>query len=121
MDRRGARTRCWPASGRSASWRKRSPRSMPGSRPCSRRRRRSRLLALEQSIQASETARVAGEKDLEQAGREIERVARHAETVRVETAQIEAEYRNAVELLGLLEQRIAAAREAEAGRESAMG
>ncbi|HMH49098.1 MAG TPA: chromosome segregation protein SMC [Candidatus Acidoferrum sp.] len=81
---------------------------------------RGRLVALDRSIQARETARVAGDKDLEQAGREIERVERHAETVRIETGQVEAEYQNAIELLGRLEQRITAAREAEAGRESAM-
>src|SRR5712692_6999383 len=81
---------------------------------------RARLIALDQAIQARETARMAGEKDLEQAAREIERVGRHAETVRIETGQVEAEYENAIELLGRLEQRIAAAREAEAGRESAM-
>jgi chromosome segregation protein len=81
---------------------------------------RTRLIELDQAIQTRETARMAGEKDLEQAAREIERVGRHAETVRIETGQVEAEYRNAIELLGRLEQRIAAAREAEAGRESAM-
>jgi chromosome segregation protein len=81
---------------------------------------RARLVAVEGTIQARETALVAGEKDLEQAAREIERVGRHAETVRIETAQVDAEYESATEVLGRLEQRIAAAREAEAGRESAM-
>jgi chromosome segregation protein len=81
---------------------------------------RARLIALDQAIHGRETARVAGEKDLEQAGRDLERVGRHAETVRIETDQVDAEYRDAVALLERLEQRIAAAREAEAGRESAM-
>ena len=81
---------------------------------------RARLMALDQSIQDRETARVAGEKDLEQVARELERVGRHSETVRIETDQVEAEYRDALVLLQRLEQRIAAAREAEAGRENAM-
>src|SRR5262249_43286534 len=82
--------------------------------------RRARLTTLDQSIQIRETARLAGEKDLEQAARELERVQRHAETVRIETGQVVAEYQNALELLGRLEQRIAATRETEVGRESAM-
>jgi chromosome segregation protein len=81
---------------------------------------RPRLLALDQSIQARETARIAGEKDLEQAARELERVERHAETVRIERGQVEAEHQEALDLLGRLEQRITAAREAEGGRESAI-
>ena len=81
---------------------------------------RARLATLDQSIQARETARIAGEKDLEQAARELERVLRHAETVRIERGQVETEYQETLDLLGLLEQRIATAREAEAGRESAM-
>jgi len=79
---------------------------------------RARLAALDGAIQARETARVAGDKDLEQAARELERVQRHAETVRIEAGQVEAEYREAFDLLGRLEQRIAAAREAEMGRET---
>jgi chromosome segregation protein len=81
---------------------------------------RAELTALEQSIQARETARMSGDKDLEQAARELERVHRHAETVRIETGQVEGEYQDALGLLGRLEQRIAAAREAEVGRETSI-
>jgi chromosome segregation protein len=81
---------------------------------------RARLSALDHSIQARETARIAGEKDLEQAARELDRVQRHAETVRIETGQVEAEFQEAHTVLGHLEQRIAAVREAEVGRETAI-
>ena len=81
---------------------------------------RARLTALEGAVQARETARIAGEKDLEQVARELERVRRHAETVRIEIGQVESEYQEALDLLGRLEQRIAAAREAEMGRETAI-
>jgi chromosome segregation protein len=63
---------------------------------------------------------MSGDKDLEQAARELERVHRHAETVRIETGQVEGEYQDALGLLGRLEQRIAAAREAEVGRETSI-
>ena len=79
---------------------------------------RGRLPLLAQSIQAGETARMAGEKDLEQAARELERVQRHADTVRVESRQVGEQYQEAVGLLGSLEQRINTAREAEAAREA---
>ena len=79
---------------------------------------RARVPAFEQTIQARETARTAEEKDLEQALRDAERVQRHSETVRVESAQVGGEYTEAVTLLAQLEQRIAAAREAEAARET---
>jgi chromosome segregation protein len=81
---------------------------------------RGRLVVLDQAIQARETDRMAGEKDLEQAARELDRVERHAETVRIETGQVDVEYHEALDLLGRLEQRIAAAREAEVGREAAI-
>jgi len=80
--------------------------------------RRVRLPLLEQSIQMRETARMAGEKDLEQAARDHERVDRHAATVRMESGQVEREREEAVDMLGRLEQRIIAAREAEAAREA---
>ena len=79
---------------------------------------RARLVALDQSIQTQETARMAGEKDLEQAERELDRVHRHVETLGIETRQVEAEHQEAQDILGRLEQRIAAAREAEVGREA---
>ena len=79
-----------------------------------------RLPAFEQTIQARETARTAGEKDLEQVLRERERVERHVATVRIESTQVEHEYGEAVGVLAPLEQRIAVAREAELAREAAM-
>jgi len=79
-----------------------------------------RLPAFDQTIQARETARTAGEKDLEQVVRESERVERHVATVGIESAQVEAEHREAVEVLAQLEQRIAVARDAEMAREAAM-
>jgi chromosome segregation protein len=80
---------------------------------------RDRASALDQAIQARETDRLAAEKDLEQAARELDRVERHAETVRIEAGQVDTEYREALDLLGRLEQRIAVAREGELGREAA--
>jgi chromosome segregation protein len=81
---------------------------------------RARVPGLERAIQAGETARMAGEKDLEQIDRELERVLRHAETVRVEAGQVDGEYQEALGLLGILEQRIVTAREAEGAREVAI-
>ena len=81
---------------------------------------RVRLPILEQSILGRETARMAGEKDLEQTVRELDRVQRHVETVRIESGQVEAEYREAFSLSAHLEQRIAAASEAEAARDAVM-
>jgi chromosome segregation protein len=81
---------------------------------------RGRLRRVEGEIQAREAERLAGEKDLEQVVREQERVRRHLETVGFETEQVEREARETVGLLADLEQRIAAARAAEAGRERAM-
>jgi len=80
--------------------------------------RRVRLPLLEQSIQTRETARMAGEKDLEQAARDHERVYRHAATVRIESGQVEREREEAVGMLRRLEQHITAACEAEVAREA---
>ncbi|MGH7356618.1 MAG: chromosome segregation protein SMC [Candidatus Rokuibacteriota bacterium] len=81
---------------------------------------RERLLGLEQSVQSRQTDRLTTEKDLEQSVREHERVRRHLETIGAEARQIEAEAVEAAATLGLLEQRIAAAREAETRQENAM-
>jgi chromosome segregation protein len=79
-----------------------------------------RLPAFEQTIQARETARTAGEKDLEQVLRETERVERHLATIRIESAQVQAEHGEAVEVLAQLEHRIAVAHDAEIAREASM-
>jgi chromosome segregation protein len=81
---------------------------------------RAQLPRVEGEMQAGEAERLAGEKDLEQVRREHERVHRHLETVRLEIEQVSREAADAAALLAGLEQRIAAAREAEAGHERAM-
>jgi chromosome segregation protein len=81
---------------------------------------RARVPLLEEEIHAGEAARVAGEKDLEQAVREHERVCRHLETIGLEAGQVAAELGETAAMLERLEQRIAAAREAEASHEAAI-
>jgi chromosome segregation protein len=81
---------------------------------------RARLPLVQQAIAASEAARVASEKDLEQWLREQERVHRHREVVGLESRQVAAEAAETESTLELLERRIAAAREAEAAHEGAM-
>src|SRR5262249_20094952 len=68
---------------------------------------------------AQETARLTGEKDLEAARREAERVLRHLDTLEVEGRQLAAESATAQQELGSLEERMAqvAAREGEIERE----
>ncbi|MGH7389210.1 MAG: chromosome segregation protein SMC, partial [Candidatus Rokuibacteriota bacterium] len=79
-----------------------------------------RIAACDQALGARRAERVAGEKDLEQAGREHERVVRHAATVRLEAGQVGRESDETASMLARLEQRIAAAREAEAAQETTM-
>src|SRR5439155_425640 len=79
---------------------------------------RTRIAAGEQTLGERQAERVAGEKDLEQAIREHERVRRHAETVRFEVGQVTQESEETRGMLGRLEQRIAAARETETAHES---
>jgi len=81
---------------------------------------RARIAACEQALGARQAERLAGDKDLEQAVREHQRVARHAETVRLEAGQVAREAGDAGEMLSRLEQRIAAAREAEGAHEATM-
>ncbi len=78
---------------------------------------RTRIAAGEQTLGERQAERVAGEKDLEQAIREHERVHRHAETVCFEAGQVTQESEETRGMLGRLEQRIAAAREAETAHE----
>ncbi len=81
---------------------------------------RSRLPLLTQAIAASETARVASEKDLEQWGREDERITRHRATVETEARQVRSEGDEAAEMLDRVERRAAIAREAETAHEGTM-
>jgi chromosome segregation protein len=81
---------------------------------------RARLPLLQQSIHAGEAERLAGEKDLEQTVRDQERVLRHRETVQAEARQVGLEAEETGGTLGMLEQRITAARDAEAVHERAM-
>ena len=79
---------------------------------------RERIVTCEQILGQRQAERVAGEKDLEQAIREHERVHRHAETVRFEAGQVTQESDETRGMLARLEQRVAAAREAETAHES---
>jgi chromosome segregation protein len=79
---------------------------------------RARIASCEQTLGVRQAERLAGEKDLEQAVREHERVERHAETVRLEARQVSQEGEEASSMLARLEQRIAAAREVEHAHEA---
>src|SRR2546426_1067966 len=79
---------------------------------------RVRIAECEQTVGQRQAERVAGEKDLEQAIREHEREHRHAETVRIEAGQVTRESDETRAMLARLEQRVAAAREAETAHES---
>ena len=80
---------------------------------------RGRQDVLQVSVHAHETARLTGEKDLEAAGREAERVLRHLDTLEVEGRQLAGESATAQQELASLEERMArvAAREGEIERE----
>ena len=80
---------------------------------------RGRQDVLQVSVHAHETARLTGEKDLEAARREAERVLRHLDTLEVEGRQLAGESATAQQELGSLEERMArvAAREGEIERE----
>jgi chromosome segregation protein len=81
---------------------------------------RARLPLLQQSIHAGEAERLAGEKDLEQTVREQERIFRHRETVQAEARQVGMEADETTRTLGVLEQRMTAAHDAEAMHERTM-
>ena len=81
---------------------------------------RAEIAEIERTLHAREAAQLAGEKDLEQAGREHERVHRHRETIQTEARQIAQECEETVATLGQLEARVALARDAEATHEARM-
>ncbi|HET9855257.1 MAG TPA: chromosome segregation protein SMC [Methylomirabilota bacterium] len=75
---------------------------------------RTRLEGLQSNYQAQETARVSGEKDLESVLRESDRVARHLETLTVESEQLAGEGEETASQLVELERALLAASEQEA-------
>src|SRR5438132_2647857 len=81
---------------------------------------RAQVPLLQQSIRAGETERLAGDKDLEQTAREQERVLRYRETMQTEARHVALEADETSRTLSVLEQRMAAAREAEGRHERAM-
>jgi chromosome segregation protein len=68
---------------------------------------RGRQEILQVSVHAQETARLTGEKDIEAAHREAERVLRHLETLQTEGRQLEGEASTARRELEALEERMA--------------
>jgi chromosome segregation protein len=81
---------------------------------------RAQMDACEQTRSARQAERMAAEKDLELVLREHERVHRHLETVRLEAGQVAHEAEETATMLVRLEQRLAAAREAEAAHEATL-
>jgi chromosome segregation protein len=81
---------------------------------------RHQLPALRQSLSAGEAARLAGEKDGEQAAREHERVLRYVETLQTEASQVGAERDETDRTLDALLRHIATAQEAEQSQENVM-
>src|SRR5439155_1329742 len=73
---------------------------------------RERITGLRQSVQARLADRLAGEKDLERAVQEHDRVSRHLETIELESGQIARESEETGATLARLTQRIAVARDA---------
>jgi chromosome segregation protein len=81
---------------------------------------RTRLGGLEQSVQARQADRLAGDKDLEQSVREHERVHRHLETIGAESRQVAAEAAETESLLARLGQHVQVAADAETRHDAAM-
>jgi chromosome segregation protein len=82
--------------------------------------RREHLATLEATVQARQADRLSGDKDLEGAAREHERLARHRDTIGLEAAQVSREAEDTAETLGGIERRLELARDAEARHETAM-
>src|SRR5436309_5063568 len=81
---------------------------------------RERITGLRQSVQARLADRLAGQKDLERAVQEHDRVSRHVETIELESGQIARESEETGATLGRLTQRIAVARDAESVLDAAV-
>jgi len=82
---------------------------------------RVRESGLTTSVQSQEAVRLTGDKDLEAAMREAERLARHLDTLHVEQAQIQAEHEETARRLDEVGIALASEREREAGLELALG
>ncbi|HXL46220.1 MAG TPA: chromosome segregation protein SMC [Candidatus Binatia bacterium] len=80
---------------------------------------REQSAGLGRSVQARLAERLAGEKDLERAAQEHERVQRHLETISAESWQVAREAEETGATLARLTQRIAVARDAEEAIEAA--
>jgi len=80
---------------------------------------REQIGRLAPALQSRLAERLAGEKDLERAGQEHDRVQRHLETVEAESRQVAREADETSATLGRLTQRIAVARDAEGALEAA--
>ena len=80
---------------------------------------REQSAGLGRSVQARLAERLAGEKDLERAAQEHERVLRHLETISAESQQVAREAEETGATLARLTQRIAVARDAEEAIEGA--
>jgi chromosome segregation protein len=81
---------------------------------------RQSIARVDEEVQARGAERLTADKDLEQALREDERVRRHIETVRLETAQVARETDETAGTLEQLERRIHLAGQAEATHETSM-
>jgi chromosome segregation protein len=82
---------------------------------------RARESSLASSVQTREAERLTGDKDLEAAERETERLERYLATLAAERAQIEAEQGETGRRLADVSAALADARELEAGFEAALG
>ena len=82
---------------------------------------RARESGLTTSVQSQEAVRLTGDKDLEAAGREAERLARHLDTLRVEQAQIQAEHEETARRLEEVGIVLASVREREAALDRELG
>ena len=80
---------------------------------------REQSAGLGRSVQARLAERLAGDKDLERAAQEHERVLRHLETISTESQQVAREAEETGATLARLTQRIAVARDAEEAIEAA--
>ena len=78
---------------------------------------RGRQEVLQVSVHAQETARLSGEKDIESARREAERVLRHLETLQVEGRQLSGEAATAAREIEALDGRLAEVAARETGIE----